>query len=969
MKSLLKVTTDYSLLSSMIKIEDLVLYAKENDITACGICDSNLFGVLNFYNSCKNNNIKPLIGLDITFLNNHIYLYAKNYDGYQNLLKLNTIIQQRNIALLDLEMHASNIIAVIPFKNLEIYKEIENMYKKIYIGYVNEYEKNNSLLVSKNIVFLNDVKALNLEDAKYINYLNMIEKNAVQKDYKFIDYSVNIVNETENDFDVKTIKEFINEFDINMPKTEKYIPSYDCVEDSYIHLINLTNKGLNRRLNNNVPKNYQDRLDYELNIINKMGFVDYFLIVYDYVLYAKKTGVLVGAGRGSAAGSLVSYTLGITDVDPIKYNLLFERFLNPERITMPDIDIDFENTKRDSVIEYVKDKYGHEKVAGIMTYGTLKSRLILRLMTKCLEVDANLIDKFIKNIDSKISLKDNLKNKIVLDYINKYPEIKKAYKISMKLENMKRNISSHAAGIVISSKNLDNIIPVCINNNEIFTGVTMEYLEGIGLLKMDFLAIKNLTTIANILYLIEKNIGKRLNLNAINLNDEKVLNLFHDGNTVGIFQYESSGMKNFLQKLKPSSFADLISAIALYRPGPMENIDSFIRRKYGREKIDYLHPDLEDILKETYGIIVYQEQIMQILVKVAGYTFSEADNIRRAMSKKKKEIIDKEKDNFIDKAVNNGYGKELAIKIYDLIVKFANYGFNKSHSVAYALIGYQMAYLKVYFPGYFYANLLNNVIGVEGKTKEYIDDAKSLNFEILPVDINLSYNTYKIENGNLRMPFGVIKNLGASSVESIVEERKNGEYKDYIDFVKRTYGKNVNTKTIISLINANVFKPFGENKRTLENNLEIIINYSSLVADLDEEFVERPELKIYDDYSDEENRQLELESYGFYVSNHPASKYNDNSIVKIENVVKYYNKIIKCAVLVENIKKIKTKNNEEMAFIDASDETGKITFVLFANSIADLNKFEKNRLVLVEGRVVKRLDKYQINITNKQRIK
>ena len=485
---------------------------------------------------------------------------------------------------------------------------------------------------------------------------------------------------------------------------------------------------------------------------------------------------------------------------------------------------------------------------------------------------------------------------------------------------------------------------------------------------MDFLAIKNLTTIASILELLEKNTGRKLNLNAINLNDEKVLKLFHEGNTVGIFQFESTGMKNFLQKFKPSSFLDLVSVIALYRPGPMENIDSFIKRKYGREKIDYIHPDLEDILKETYGIIVYQEQIMQILVKIAGYSFAEADNIRRAMSKKKKEVIDKEKDNFIKKAIDNGYDKNLAIKIYDLILKFANYGFNKSHSVSYALIGYQMAYLKVYFPGYFYANLLNNVIGSEIKTKEYIDDAKKLKFDILPVDINLSNEIYTIEDNKLRMPFGVIKNLGTSSVLSIVEERKNGAYKDFIDFVKRTYGKSVNSKTINSLINAGVFKTFGMNKNTLTNNLEIIINYASLVADLDEEFVEKPEIKFYEDYSEEENRKLEFESYGFYTGNHPASKFVSSDIMKLENVEKNYNRIVKCAVLIENIRKIKTKSNEEMAFIEASDETGKLTFVLFANSISELNKFEKNKMALIQGRVAKRLDKYQINITNRQSI-
>ena len=955
MKSLLKVTTDYTLLKSMIKMDDLIKYCNDNNMTFCGICDNNLFGVMNFYNKCIDNNIKPIIGLDVIYDNTNIYLYAKNYSGYQNLLKINTIIQQRSVTTLDFELYRENIILVIPFKSINLYKELSKLFKEIYVSYESDYEKKNAALVTDNLIYLNEVKSLNEKEVNYLNYLNMIEDNKNINEYEMIDYKNNVVKEVDSK-DIDGINKFVDSINIEIPKNDNYIPIY--TKDSYDHLYKLTHKGLLKRCNNKVPDNYKERLEYELSVIKKMGFVDYFLIVYDYVLYAKKNDILVGAGRGSAAGSLVSYTLGITDVDPIKYNLLFERFLNPERVTMPDIDIDFENNKRDLVINYVKEKYGNDNVAGIMTYGTLKSKLVLRLIMKCLDINPSLVDKFVANIDSKSDLKTNLKNKTVLDYVNKNTEIKKAYKISMELEHLKRNISSHAAGVVICSKNLDSIIPICINGDAIFTGVTMEYLEDLGILKMDFLAIKNLTTIANIL----DKIDKKMNLNSIDLNDEKVLKLFHDGNTVGIFQFESEGMKNFLQKLKPTSFLDLVSAIALFRPGPMENIDSFIRRKYGREKIDYLHPDLEDILKETYGIIVYQEQIMQILVKIAGYSFAEADNIRRAMSKKKKEIIDKEKDNFINKAVDKGYSKLLAHNIYNLILKFANYGFNKSHSVSYALIGYQMAYLKVYYPGYFYAELLNNVIGIDKKTKEYIDDAKKLDYEVLPVDINLSGEFYEVENNKLRMPFGVIKNLGKVSVLTIVEERQNGEYKDFIDFVKRCYKKGINSKVIESLINANAFSSFIDNRKTLITNLENIINYATLVADLSEEFVEKPEIISCDDYKDEELRKLELDSYGFYVSNHPSSKYQGNNIIKIENVSKNFNKIADFPVLVEKIKKLKTKNGDDMAFIDASDETGKITFVAFSNAIKKLDELEENKVCVIKGKIVKRLDKYQINI-------
>ena len=968
MNALLKVTTDYSLLKSMIKIPELMEFCKKNNITTCGICDNNLFGATHFYNSCISNHIKPLIGLEISVNYQSIYLYAKNYSGYQNLLKLNTIIQTRMVSTLDLEMYCTNVIAVIPYHNIDSYKEISKIYKTTFISYSNAFEKKNALLITKDILYLKDIKALNEKDASYLNYLQMIELNKTVKDFALIDYTNNVVENLPLDNE-NGVGVFISMIDLVFPKNTRYIPKYECDMDSYTYLKNLAHKGLKKRLQNKENQIYQDRLEYELSVIKKMGFVDYFLIVYDYVLFAKKNKILVGAGRGSAVGSLVCYCLGITDVNPIKYNLLFERFLNPERITMPDIDIDFENTKREMVVNYVKEKYGKDCVAGIMTYGTLKSRLVLRLVLKCLDIDNSKVDKFITNIDSRLTLKENLEKESVKDFIKNDSEIKKAYQISMKLENLKRNISTHAAGIVISSETLENIIPVCINDNDLFTGVTMEYLEDLGLLKMDFLALKNLTTIANILDLIEKQTSKRLNLNAIDLNDPKVLSLFHDANTIGIFQFESTGMTNFLQKLKPSSFEDLTAALALFRPGPMENIDSFIRRKYKREKIEYLHKDLEDILKETYGIIVYQEQIMQILVKIAGYSYAEADNIRRAMSKKKKEIIDKEESVFITRAIKKGYAKDLAEKIYALILKFANYGFNKSHSVSYALIGYQMAYLKVYFPGYFFANLLNNVIGVENKTKEYIDEAKRLHFSILPPDINLSYEMYNIEKTGLRMPFGVIKNIGSSTVSSILLEREKQPFTSFIDFVKRTYGKGVNSKAILSLIHGSVFESFHLNKKTLEKNLDIIMNYASLAADLEEEFLEKPEIVFYEDYTKEEQREIELNSYGFYISNHPASKYTDKSITKIENIGKNYNKMAKCVVLVDQIKIIKTKNNEDMAFVDASDETGTLTFVLFANSMEKIKLLEKNKLVLLEGKIAKRFDKYQINITNVLNIK
>lgn len=958
MKSLIKVTTEYSLLESMIKIDELMSFCKENNISACGICDNNLFGVIEFYEKCLKNNIKPLIGLEIKVTNLKLYLYAKNYSGYQNLIKLNTIAQQREISLFDLDNFNDNLILIIPYSSIELFKEVKNIFKTIYIGYTNEIEYKNASLINDKVIFLRDIKSLNVEDAKYLNYLNMIKNNTSISNFQFIDYQTNAYNTSDKD----DTKDFVDEINIEIHNDKNYIPRYDC-EDSYNHLKNLTQKGLNKRLGGNITKEYQERLDYELSVIKKMGFVDYFLIVYDYVLYAKKNGILVGVGRGSAAGSLVSYTLGITDIDPIKYNLLFERFLNPERVTMPDIDIDFENNKRDLVINYVKNKYGKDKVAGIMTFGSLKSRLVLRSIAKCLEIDNSLLEKFMSFIDAKKTLKENLENPTVLEYVKRYQEITKAYKISMKLENLKRNISTNAAGVVICSQSLETLIPMCTLNDEMFTGVTKDYLENMGFLKMDFLAVKNLTTIANILETIKKDKEIKINLNKINLNDEKVFQVFLMGNTDGIFQFESYGMRQFLKKLKPNNFLDLTSAIALYRPGPMQNIDSFIRRKHNQEKIEYLHEDLKSILNETFGIIVYQEQIMQILVKIGGYTYAESDNIRRAMSKKKKEIIEKEKEIFLKRAVDRGYKLELAIKIYELIIKFADYGFNKSHSVAYALIAYQMAYLKTYYPNYFYSELLNDVIGIANKTKELISFSKAFDCKIATVDINKSQDKYIIENNELVMPFGVLKKLNKNVIDAIIKNRKDG-YVDFIDFVKKNYNE-IDNENIKTLICADAFKNIEKNANTLLNNLEIVVNYVSLINDLDESLVEKPVLKDYSDFSDEEKRIYELENYGFYITNHPASKYNEPSIVKIKDIAKYYNRVVKFAVLIDKVKIIKTKEQKDMAFIDASDETGKMSFILFANLFNTIDEYKKNEVVIIKGRVVKRIDKYQVNITNR----
>lgn len=957
----LKITTDYSLLKSTVKIDKLISFLITNKINTCAICDEYLYGIMEFYNKCINNNIKPIVGLDVVINTLHIYLYAKNYKGYQNLLKLNTIKTERNLNIPDLEIYKSDILVIIPYESLELYNSVV-FFEDLFIGYQSDFEKTNALIKTENVVYVNDICSLTKEDTKYLNYLNMILNDEKMPSYKFQSYEKNYFKLNVNSEYAKSTIMVSDKLNLEIPKNRSYIPKYSKdVEDSDLYLDNLTNKGLFKRLNGNVTEEYKERLKYELSVIKSMGFSDYILIVYDYVLFAKKNNVFVGPGRGSAAGSLVCYTLGITDIDPLKYNLLFERFLNPERVTMPDIDIDFENTKRGEVIEYIKSKYGKDKVASIMTFVTLKSKLVLREVTRVVNGNERELEYLLKNINANLSLKENLENEIVKNILTKSDNLKEIYKISMHLEGLKKNISTHAAGVVISDSILDEVIPVIQLKDGISTGITMEYLEELGLLKMDLLAIKNLTIISNILELIKKDTGKRINLSKIDLNDRAVLNIFAKGDTTGIFQFESSGMRSFLEKLKPRNFNDVVASIALYRPGPMDNIGSFIKRKEGKEKVNYIIPELEPILKETEGIIVYQEQVMQILVMVANYSFAEADLVRRAMSKKKKDLLESEEQKFIDKAIKNGYGS-VTKELYDLILKFANYGFNKSHSVAYALIGYQMAYLKVKFPKYFITNLLNMSIGSEVKTNEYILEAKKHNLKIVKPEINLSFNDYRIENEKVILPFSVIKGLSGIVIESILEERNtNGIFLDFIDFARRMHNKNINERILEILINAGVFREFA-GIATLLENLEVVLNYAELASSIEEPLIPKPMIKKSDEEIDENKK--EYESYGFYISNHPVSRYNGVGIQKLINVTNCFDKYVRCVVLIESIKYAKTKKNEDMAFIIASDETASQSFVVFSKQIRLLDDLKVNDIAEFQGRVTKRYDKYQININN-----
>lgn len=957
----LYIKTNNSLLSSMIKIEDLVAFALKNNLKALTITDNNMYGVMEFYKACKKNDIKPIIGLEVN-LDTNIVLYAKGDKGYKNLIKLATLQSERTLTLDDLNNYSDDLICIVPHNSQPLYNDLTKIYLDIFQSYASKEERKN--LNGSNLVYMKPIYYLYQEDEEYIRYLLAIKKGVtVDK----------IVLEENNNFIVseKVINKHFHEDILNNYKISemcnveiKYqpnlLPVYDTPDgiDSYTYLKKLCQEGMRRIFGSSVGKVYIDRLKYELNIINQMGFCNYFLVVADFVGYAKANGILVGPGRGSAAGSLVSYLLNITTIDPIKYNLLFERFLNPERVTMPDIDVDFEDTARDKVIKYCIDKYGVKKVVPIIAFGTLGSKQAIRDVARAMDIDLKTVDSICKLVNSSLSLKDNLENKKLSQVINSHEELQKMYDIAMKFEGLKRHTTIHAAGIVMSNRDIDEIIPLDKNHDNFYTtAYSMDYLEELGLLKMDFLAIRNLTIINNII----KEIGNGLTFDNIKENDLEALNVFTSVNTLGIFQFESAGMMNFLSKFRPTTFEDIFAALALFRPGPMQNIDSYIKRKQGKEKIDYIDPSLEKILKPTYGIIVYQEQIMLLANVMASYSLGEADILRRAMSKKKADVLLGEKEKFINRSVQNGYSKETAIRVYEHILKFASYGFNRSHSVAYAFVAYKMAYLKAHYPKVFMKHLLTNFLNNENKTREYIYECRLNKVEILKPDINYSSDTYNIETKGIRIPLTAIKGISQTLVKQIMEERAKEKFVDVYDFFARTY-KIINKKVFENLVYAGCFDSFGINKKTLIMNMDVLMNYSELASYLDKEYALKPDLIKYDEFDLSEQMQEELNVFGFYLSNHPVTEYKtkNSNLVSLNNISNFFDKNISTVVLVDKVREVTTKNNHKMLFISGSDEISTIDIVLFPKVYQKYSSVMAGNVILINGKVEKRFDKYQI---------
>ncbi len=957
----LNIKTNYSMLKSLIDIQKLVAEGKKLGFNALGITDENMFGVIEFYKECNNNGIKPIIGLEVNINDNILYLYCKNYEGYQNLCYISS--NEKNIDLL--KENKSNLIVILPYSSIDLYDELSDFFDDIYIGYNSNDEREK--IKNKRCIYINQVLCIQKKDIEYLKYLYMIKDGSKIKDSKeyifpddcYLEKQDELISKI-NKLDYINYKIIFESINLKIETRNDLLPKYnnDLDFDDYKYLTELCKKGLLKRLNNKVPIKYAERLMYELSIINKMGFCNYFLVVWDFIKYSKQNNIFVGPGRGSAVGSLVSYSLGITDIDPLKYNLFFERFLNPERVTMPDIDIDFDSERRNEVIKYVSEKYGRKNVAQIITFSTLKAKQVLRDLFRIFDYNPYKTDKFIKLIDSKMSLKDNRLNRVIKEELINDTLLSRIYDIALHLEGLKRQSSIHAAGVIISSKELSRYIPVYnIGENEIVTGYTMNYLEELGLLKMDFLSIDNLTLISKLVNEI------KINFNEIPLDDEKTIELFKNVNTEGVFQFESAGMKNVLRKFSVNSFDDLTAIIALFRPGPMDNIDSYVRRKEGKEKIEYIHEDLKPILESTYGIIIYQEQIMQIASVMAGYTLGEADILRRAMGKKSHEIMENEREKFINKSINRGYSKEVSTRVFDLIYKFANFGFNKSHSVGYATVAFKMAYLKAHYPNYFLSYLLTMVIGVDAKTKEYINEAKYNKIDILMPDINKSEYKYTVENNNIRFSLASIHNVGQVVVKEILKERQNGEFSDFLNFVERCYSTSINKRVLEYLIYSGCFDSFNYNHKTLIENIDISINYAELVRDLDKSLISIPEFALYDEYTKDELIKIEYATFGFYLSYHPVQKYRKNNITS-NNIKEKFNKIISIYLLIEKVREIKTKKGEKMAFITASDEYSEVDAVMFPKVYENNFNINRGDIVLITGKVEKRINEYQI-IVNK----
>ncbi|WP_285946683.1 DNA polymerase III subunit alpha [Thomasclavelia cocleata] len=996
----LQVYSAYSFQNSTILIEDLCKKASDLHYEALALTDKdNMFGVMEFTRSCQKYGIKPIYGLEASVeIDHEIYpllLLAKDTIGYFNLVKITSIISlsdNKAITLENLSLYQEHLFVLSACKEgiIErlLLKELEsevlkylrlfkNSFKFFYVCLQNHglamqkkiNERLSALALLENIPVCvsNEVRYLESKDAYTLELLQAFTKGVtLDINHELITDQLYLKSsyEMESSFDKKYIENtnyIVTMCNVTIPTHQMHLPKYPIPKNGNTseYLCQLCIVGLKKRFKGeNVDPKYLKRLKKELDVITKMGFDDYFLIVFDYVRYAKVNKILVGPGRGSAAGSLVAYVLGITNVDPLKYDLLFERFLNEERISLPDIDIDFQDDRRDEIVEYVTNKYGQEHVAQIVTFSTYGPKVAIKDLGKVLGVPLPKLELLAKNIPTSYKNRKSAKEVFETSYnfqsmVNKDPALRKIMPAVFMVEKLPRNISTHAAGVVLSSEPLDQIVPLVRGPNEgIITQYSKDYIEEVGLLKMDFLGLKNLTIIDYIIKDIEKNYQIKININEIDLHNKKTYQMISRGDTFGIFQLESPGMKNLLIKMQCDCLDDVIAAIALFRPGAMANIPSYIARKKGQEAITYPLECLKPILESTYGIIIYQEQVMQVARKVAGFSLAKADILRKAMSKKTASLMASMKTDFTNGGIANGFSEEETVKIFNLIEKFANYGFNKSHSVAYGYVAYWLAYLKANYPLEFFSALLSNEQGSDSSKINCIQEGKKYGVKLLPPSINYSIDRFKVEDGNIRFSLLAIKNVGYAGYKAIIEERKKGLFKDIFDFISRMETSKLNSKMIDSLIMAGAFDEFKLNRSTIKENLHKIIEYAKLKNSIGIE--DPPILTIVKD-----NRIKVLEEeklvLGVYLSMHPIAliKRNfDQRITNISELQNYINRPVQVIMALSRVKVIVDKKGEEMCFIEGYDETGNVDGVVFASSFQVLKRILiRGEIYLIEGKV------------------
>lgn len=1026
--------TEYSLLDGVGKIEEYLERAKNLNMKAIAITDhGNMYGAIEFYKCAVKKGIKPIIGIEAYVSefqlekkegrNFHLILLAKNLTGYKNLLKISSVgflkgfYYKPRVDKEFLKEHSEGIIALSACMQGEVSRAIlENENEKIIdekiMSYIDIFGKENFYLeVQGNGI--DGQRELNNELQRYskkhglscaatndTHYVyegdhvlqdlviciqtgaKVSDTNRMKIETKelFLKSRMEVINSLGEDFieAIDMTEEIADRCNLNLEFGELKFPKYEipnCVKTSGEFLRKIVYKGLSQRYPTGLSEELLKRVEYELDVILKMGYEEYFIVVWDFIAYAKGKNIPIGPGRGSAAGSLVAYALKITDLDPIKYNLIFERFLNPERISMPDIDIDICQERREEVIDYVTQKYGEDKVAQIITFGRMKARAALRDVGRVLDINLVKVDKIAKLIPAFATLAEALKgNSELRELYTDDSEIRNLVDLSQRLENKVRHASIHAAGVVITKDPLMEVVPLYCDNKEhkISTQYQMKELEELGLLKMDFLGLRNLTNIQRTIEYIQESKGKEIKLEEISLNESPVYEMLSSGDSLGVFQLESMGIRKILMQLKPNRFEDVIALLALYRPGPLGSgmVESFINCKNGLEEIRYPHPTLEKVLKETYGVILYQEQVMKIANIMASYSLGEADLLRRAMGKKQASIMDENREKFVKRSIDNGYSKEKAEEIFDLIDKFAGYGFNKSHSAAYALIAYWTAYFKCFYPEEYYASIMTSEKSNVENVAFYIEDAKAHKLELKLSDVNNPVSKFTVENGGIRFSLAAIKNVGESLAQKIqMEFEKNGNYLRYEDFIYRLRGQGLNKKNIEALVYSGALDSLPGNRKQKVESIEKVIDYAN--KKIKEDDIQQMNLfggakseminfvlPDVTDFTPDEKLEKEKEFLGFYYSAHPLDKYdwliktykmNKISEIKLENSLH----TVKTYGILRDVKKILTKKTKEpMCTFILEDYYDQISGIIFPREYKDyLNTELEGKAVVIDGSI------------------